>query len=280
MAPNWIASVMTLSFSEFLGYLASVLVFITFYMKTLVALRCVAIASNGVFISYAYYEGLLPILILHGLLLPTNLYRMSQIRRLVSDSARLHDSGFPIAPLIPFMTEWKTHAGEVLFRKGDHARGMYYIAKGRIRIPEFGVFLGPGDILGEISLLTHERESTRSAIIEDDGVVYWLSEASVLQIFHQDPRLGFSLIRAITGRLIEDYCRLERTDPSRHQVEHLKQHGPEQQVRCDLTCLGVGLDEVAGQPRQRGVHHLSDRPRPNRSSEPRIATSPRLPRRQ
>ena len=208
---------MALSFSEFLGYFASVLVFMTFYMRTMVALRCVAIASNVAFVSYAYYEGLLPILILHGLLLPMNLYRLSQLWRLISDSARLRESGFPLEPLIPFMTERKVHPGEVLFRKGEHSRGMYYIAKGRIRIPEVNVHLGPGDILGEISLFTPEKARTASAISERDGIVYWLSEASVLQIFHQNPRFGFSVVRAITARLIDDCRRLQRgeLDPER-----------------------------------------------------------------
>lgn len=213
---------MALNFSEFLGYLASVLVFITFYMKTMVALRCVAISSNVVFIAYAYYEGLLPILILHGLLLPMNLFRLSQIRRLVRDSARLRERGFPVAALIPFMTERKTHPGEVLFRKGDHARGMYYIARGRVRVPELGIFLGPGDFLGEIGLFTHERERTRSAISEDEGIVYWLSEASVLHIFHQNPRFGFSLIRAITGRLVGDDRQIEGAGPDREDVAGAK----------------------------------------------------------
>jgi hypothetical protein len=162
---------MDLSFTEFLGYLASVLVFITFYMKTMVALRCVAVASNIAFIAYGYYEGLLPILILHGLLLPTNLYRLSQIRKLVSESTRFRDTGFPLEPLIPFMSERKVQAGEVLFRKGDRAAGMYYIAKGRIRIPELDVYLGPGEILGEVGLFTPDRTRTGSAISEGEGIV-------------------------------------------------------------------------------------------------------------
>ena len=38
--------------AELVGYLASALVFATFYMKTMMPLRAVAIASNVAFISY------------------------------------------------------------------------------------------------------------------------------------------------------------------------------------------------------------------------------------
>lgn len=210
---------MGLSFTEFLGYVASILVFITFYMKTMVALRCVAVASNIAFIAYGYYEGLLPILILHGLLLPTNLYRLSQIRKLVSESARFRDTGFPLEPLIPFMSERKVQAGEVLFRKGDRAGGMYYIAKGQIRIPELDVYLGAGEVLGEVGLFTPDRKRTGSAISEGDGIVYWLSETTALQVFHQSPSFGFSLVRAITARLLENRLRAERGELAREEAE-------------------------------------------------------------
>ncbi|MEN0001599.1 MAG: cyclic nucleotide-binding domain-containing protein, partial [Pseudomonadota bacterium] len=57
------------------GYAAAALVFLTFSMKTLMALRLVAIASNVAFLVYGYMADLTPIVILHGLLLPLNLYR-------------------------------------------------------------------------------------------------------------------------------------------------------------------------------------------------------------
>ncbi len=234
---------MDLSYTELIGYLASVLVFITFYMKTMVALRCVAVASNIAFIVYGYYAGLLPILILHGLLLPTNLVRLLQIRRLVSESARLRETGFPLEPLIPFMSEQKINAGEVLFRKGDHAGGMYFIAKGRIRIPELGVYLGPGEIIGEVGLFTPDKRRTGSAICEDDGIVYWLSEATALQIFHQNPRFGFSLIRAITARLTENRARAERGELTPGEPEAAGEPRPDR----SLLPSGTSHEQKTGQ---------------------------------
>jgi CRP/FNR family transcriptional regulator, cyclic AMP receptor protein len=64
-----------------LGYLASLLVLATFSMRGMVALRALAIASNLAFIGYAALAQIYPVLLLHALLLPVNLSRLSQALR-------------------------------------------------------------------------------------------------------------------------------------------------------------------------------------------------------
>jgi CRP/FNR family transcriptional regulator, cyclic AMP receptor protein len=66
---------------ELVGYLASALVFATFYTKAMPALRLVAIASNIAFIVYGYLGGLAPIVLLHAGLLPLNAWRLCQMLR-------------------------------------------------------------------------------------------------------------------------------------------------------------------------------------------------------
>ena len=66
--------------SDWLGYVAATLVFCSFYVKTMVALRLVAITSNMAFIGYAFAKGLYPVLILHIVLLPLNCVRLVQLR--------------------------------------------------------------------------------------------------------------------------------------------------------------------------------------------------------
>ncbi len=68
--------------ADLFGYAASILVFGTFYMKRMMPLRFTAIASNLAFISYAWAYGLTPILLLHGALLPLNIVRLLELRRL------------------------------------------------------------------------------------------------------------------------------------------------------------------------------------------------------
>ena len=67
--------------SDLFGYVASILVFGSFYMKQMLPLRLTAIASNVAFIAYAWLNGLTPVLLLHGALLPLNVLRLVEQRR-------------------------------------------------------------------------------------------------------------------------------------------------------------------------------------------------------
>jgi hypothetical protein len=63
---------------EACGYIASSLVLCTFSVTSMQVLRCIGIASNIAFIGYAIMTRATPIPILHGLLLPLNIYRLVQ----------------------------------------------------------------------------------------------------------------------------------------------------------------------------------------------------------
>jgi len=67
--------------TELLGYLASLLVLATFCMRGMLSLRVLAIASNLAFIVYAVLAGIHPVLLLHALLLPMNVWRLVQSRQ-------------------------------------------------------------------------------------------------------------------------------------------------------------------------------------------------------
>jgi hypothetical protein len=63
---------------DLLGYGAASLVLLAFSLRSLIALRGVAIVSNLTFIAYAYAAHLPPVLVLHAALLPINLWRLRQ----------------------------------------------------------------------------------------------------------------------------------------------------------------------------------------------------------
>ena len=72
-----------------LVFLAAGLVLATFCMKRLIPLRALAITSNVAFILYGYSAGIEPVLILHVILLPINLFRLQQtLLAHVSDDSR------------------------------------------------------------------------------------------------------------------------------------------------------------------------------------------------
>jgi len=84
---------------ELIGYLASLLVLMTFCMSGMVALRALAIASNVAFIAYAALVGISPVLVLHALLLPMNAYRLLQaVRDRRRDGAAIRGTPADLAP--------------------------------------------------------------------------------------------------------------------------------------------------------------------------------------
>ena len=77
------------------GYIASSLVFLTFYMRGMVLLRLVALCSNVAFLIYAFTLDLAPIVILHGALIPVNVCRL--VAALREDGVKLAISGASVA---------------------------------------------------------------------------------------------------------------------------------------------------------------------------------------
>lgn len=63
------------------GYLASLLVLLTFCTRKMWTLRCAAIGSNIAFIIYGYLAVLAPVFLLHMILLPINVIRILQLSR-------------------------------------------------------------------------------------------------------------------------------------------------------------------------------------------------------
>jgi len=65
-----------MTFMTVVGYTASALVVLTFYMKDMVSLRIAALCSNVAFLVYGIGLGLGPVVLLHGTLIPLNVWRL------------------------------------------------------------------------------------------------------------------------------------------------------------------------------------------------------------
>lgn len=192
---------------EVLGYLAAGLVFLTFCMKTMTSLRLVAIASNLAFLLYAVAADLTPILVLHGLLLPLNLARLIQIQlnvRRAAAAERQRPGEETFDWLMPYARIRHLSPGEVLFRKGDAGASMFVIAEGEIRLPEIDVILKPGAVLGEISLFSSDGKRTVSAEAIGPVRLGEVTERRVRELYFDNPRFAYSLVRIITRRLLEN----------------------------------------------------------------------------
>lgn len=189
---------------EIFGYIASILVFATFYMRTMLPLRIVAVASNIAFITYAAIDGLTPILILHSALLPLNLLRLMQIRELGEQVERASSHEFSAAAILPFMRKRVVRVNEVLFSANDLAEELFYIVEGEVFLPEVQQSVGPGSFIGEIALFSASGRRTATAIARTNGVVMTLSKKAVLAALLQSPQLGIHLLRIITARMLQN----------------------------------------------------------------------------
>jgi len=63
-----------------IGWLAAALTLLTFSMRSMMALRIAAMAANICFIAYGTLSHLYPVVTLHMLLLPCNLFRFCELQ--------------------------------------------------------------------------------------------------------------------------------------------------------------------------------------------------------
>ena len=196
--------------AELVGYLASALVFATFYMKTMMPLRAVAIASNVAFISYGYVGGMAPILILHVALLPLNLWRLHQTRQLVKKVRLATQGDLSFDWLIPHMSYRSFAAGDTIFRKGDSARELFLITAGTVRLTELRVHVGKGSMVGEIGVFSPHKSRIATAVAVTRVDVMAIAEDRVIALYNDNREFGFYLVSLITKRLVANFEELER----------------------------------------------------------------------
>ena len=63
---------------DVVGLLAGLLTIITFAQRQPIPMRCTAISANVCFLTYAHLCHIMPILVLHGILMPVNILRLSE----------------------------------------------------------------------------------------------------------------------------------------------------------------------------------------------------------
>lgn len=189
---------------DLLGYSASLLVLITFCMQTMVPLRCVAIGSNILFMTFGFFAHIYPVMLLHAVLLPVNVTRLVQIKRLIRDASVVDEGKFSIESLMPFMTRRRLQANAVLVRKGDVADRMYYLAEGQLRVEEIGKVVGAGSVIGEIGVFAPDHFRTATVVCMTQCTVYEISENKTKELYFQNPGFGYAVLQLIIARLLEN----------------------------------------------------------------------------
>jgi CRP/FNR family transcriptional regulator, cyclic AMP receptor protein len=191
---------MTDELTQLMGWCAAALVLTSFYLKTMIPLRMVAMVSNAVFIAYGLQVGATPIVVLHALLFPLNAVRLFQMRALTRKVRSSSRGRMSPSMLLPYMTQTRRSAGTEIFRRGDDSTEVYYIISGAVRILEFDKVIRPGDLLGEMGVFTDDYKRTGTAVCETDVELGSISADKFWETFFQDPTFGAYLIRTIVKR--------------------------------------------------------------------------------
>ena len=147
-----------------IGILGGVFYLASHYMKAMVPLRALALVSSILFLIFSVLHTnfdimqliVLPEFIVNAILVPINLKRLGEINRLTKQIEQATVESPVTEWMLPHMHLRKHKAGEVLFRKGDVANELVYVASGKLKLEGIDHILGPGELIGEIGLFSAE----------------------------------------------------------------------------------------------------------------------------
>jgi hypothetical protein len=189
---------------DVVGWVASAAVLATFCMNTMMPLRVLAIISNVLFCAFGAGARIYPVLILHAILLPVNVVRLAQIRRLVQGMQRAKDDDLLIQSLLPFMSHRRLSANETLVTIGEQADRMFYLMSGSMEVKEIGKVIGPGSLIGEIGVFAPNRTRMATVVCSTDCEVYELSASKAKELYYQNPSFGYAVLQTVISRLLEN----------------------------------------------------------------------------
>ena len=187
-----------------LGLIGAGFMLASYAMKSMLPLRVAALLASLFLVAYGALLQALPTLLLYGLMIPINVKKTLQMRKLVKAIENARDDT-PVSDwLLPHMHRRAAKAGSVLWRKGDVAKEMLYLESGQLQLPEYGESLIAGALVGEIGLFAPDNRRTLTLVCETDCVLYSLNAEEMALLYYENPKLGFHVMRLIVARLMHD----------------------------------------------------------------------------
>jgi sigma-B regulation protein RsbU (phosphoserine phosphatase) len=92
--------------------------------------------------------------------------------------------------------------GQYLFRAGDPAEKLFFIAQGSIRLPELDRVMKVGQVIGEVGIFSPNRSRSASALAEEDADTYTMGREEVCRLMSRDPGLATTLIEVVLKRML------------------------------------------------------------------------------
>lgn len=188
---------------EAIGYLGTALTISASAMSTMIPLRIIALLASCAVITYGFLIDSMPVVLTEMIQIPFNAFRLWQMLRLVRDVEKAADGDLSLDWLRPFGSERPFGVGEVLFRQGDPATEMYYVESGVFKIPEYGIEVRKGGIVGELGLLSPGNTRTASLVCVEAGRALCVSYSDVKQLYYQNPEFGFYFLKLTSERLFQ-----------------------------------------------------------------------------
>jgi CRP/FNR family transcriptional regulator, cyclic AMP receptor protein len=190
---------------EAIGYCAAAANVFVFVSNTMIPLRLAAILANALFAAYFYLKGYLPLFALNAFMVPINVLRLRQMRRLILDvrqaTQAADDGDFEYEWLRPYMKQLTLSEGFTLYRKGDISEDAFFLVHGEILLPEPQVTLKPGTFFGEMGLFTEDNRRTASAVAVTDVDLLCVRYDALLELAAQNPQFGFYLMKLMMRRM-------------------------------------------------------------------------------
>jgi hypothetical protein len=205
--------------NEFFNACAALFIVATASSKTMVPLRILSIVVNCFLIfSYAATHTYV-LLILQGVTLPLNGYRLYQMMVLIRNVRQSVRGNASMDWLKPFMTGRHFRKGDILFAKGELANEMFLTVTGRYRLLELGIELKPGQLVGELGMLAPDNRRTATLECIEEGEALSITYEQVEQLYYQNPTFGFYFLHLATARLFENISKMEAELARLHAVQ-------------------------------------------------------------
>jgi hypothetical protein len=198
-----------------IGILAGAFYVASQFQKDMISLRVLALVSNVLYLIYSPLHTdyqithliVMPTFLVNLILLPINAKRLIEIIRLIKQIEQATVESPVTEWLLPHMHLRKHKAGEVLFKKGDRAEELMYVASGKLKLQGIDHFIGPGELIGEIGLFSSEKIRTLTVVCDTDCELYHMTDDQIYRLYYQNPKLGFFFMKLIVERLLRDVKR-------------------------------------------------------------------------
>ena len=198
-----------------IGILAGAFYVASQFQKDMISLRVLALVSNVLYLIYSPLHTdyqithliVMPTFLVNLILLPINAKRLIEILRLIKQIEQATVESPVTEWLLPHMHLRKHKAGEVLFKKGDRAEELMYVASGKLKLEGIDHFIGSGELIGEIGLFSSEKIRTLTVVCDTDCELYHMTDDQIYRLYYQNPKLGFFFMRLIVERLLRDVKR-------------------------------------------------------------------------